>query len=413
MILLAKEAFRMMGASLCSIFWMLFLLTLSWAMVLPAWSAGYMVTPSLQLSETYDDQVFFEDEEDFEHRITPALKLDVRTDRAQWQTSAAWDISEYQRHSELNTVDQAYGFSAAVTPGELWRFNLSGQYAEDYTFRSALEETGIVAKRSKRKSVSVQPGAAFVLDPRNTLALTYDFSETRYRLEEYADHEVHGLSMSWFHDLLNERTRLIWAVSADRADFEEAEGDVKQRTYRALAGLEHQFTEMLQFRLTAGARYTESEFPRTESVFVPPDSIEVITKTEEEEDSGFIVDGTLQWGSEKLGISASVSRDVTPSIYGEVITRNRVSAGLTYQWSEKLRWGLSAAYYLSETDGVVQDQEWETYSLGPAVTYTFSRDINLQLGYGYTRSEDQDTDRPEERNRAFVQLTMAWPKQMD
>jgi opacity protein-like surface antigen len=391
----------------------LFLLSLSLAIVLPAWSAEHIVTPSVQLSETYDDHVFFENVDDFEHRVTPALKLDARTDRAQWQTSAAWDISEYQRHSELNTVDQTYGFSAAVAPGDLWRFNLAGQYVDDYTFRSALEETGIVAKRSKRKSGKVQPGAAFLLDSRNTLALTYEFTKTQYQLEGYPDYEVHGLNVSWFHDLLNERTRVIWAVSADQADFEDPDGDVKQRTYRALAGLDHRFTEKLQFRLTAGARYTESEFPRTESVFIPPDSIEVTTKTEEEEDSGFIVDGALKWGAEKLSLSASVSRDVTPSIYGEIITRNRVSCGLTYQWSEKLRGGLSAAYYLSETDGVVRQQEWETYTVGPSMTYTLTPDINLQLGYGYTHSEDQDTDRSQDRNRAFVQLTMAWPKHMD
>lgn len=239
------------------------------------------------------------------------------------------------------------------------------------------------------------------------------FTKTQYLLESYPDYRLHGLGVSWFHDLLNERTRIIWAVSADQADFEDDDGDVKQRTHRARAGLDHRFTETLQFQLTAGTRYTESEFPRTESVFTPPDSVEITTKTEEEGDSAFIVDGTLQWGAEKLGLSASVNRDVTPSIYGEVITRNRVSAGFIYQWSEKLRGGLSPGYYLSETDGVVRQEEWETYTVRPAVTYTFNRDIELQLGYGYTHSEDQDTDRSEDRNRAFVQLTMAWPKQID
>jgi hypothetical protein len=398
---------------LCPVFWILFHLSLGYLMMQPAMAAEYLVTPSVKVQETYDDNIYFRDIDDFEHRISPSLRVDARTETAECQATCAWDIWEYQDHDELDSVDQTYRLSASAAPSPLLQLSISGDYVYDYTFTSTLEESGLVAERSRRNSATVRPGAAIVLSPRDTLEFLYGFNKTEYDFEGYPDHVLHGLNLILFHALTNERTRIIWAVGADQADFEDDGGDVKQRTYRALAGLDHQFTEKLEFRLTAGARYTESEFPRTESVFIPPDSVVITTKTEEEEDSGYIVDGTLQWRAEKLGLSASVNRDVTPSIYGELITRNRVSAGLTYQWSEKLRWGLSAAYYLSETDGVVREQEWETYSLRPSVTYTFTPDINLQLGYGYTHSEDRDTHRSEDRNRAFVQLSMAWPKEID
>jgi len=39
--------------------------------------------------------------------------------------------------------------------------------------------------------------------------------------------------VSWFHDLLNERTRLICTVGGNQVDFEADNGDITQRTYRA------------------------------------------------------------------------------------------------------------------------------------------------------------------------------------
>jgi hypothetical protein len=379
----------------------------------PAWAAEYIFTPSLELRETYDDNVFLRDIDDFEHLIAPALTLDARTDRAHWQTSAAWDISEYQRHSELDTVDQAYQVSVDMAPRDVWQVSLTGQYVDDYTFRSALEESGIVAERSKRKSATVEPGVAVVLNPRNTLTWTYEFNKTQYRFEDYPDYRVHGLHMSWFHDLLNERSRVIGTVGASEVDFEADYGDTTQRTYRALAGLDHRFSDTLHVQLTAGIRYTESEFPRTEVVFDPPDQIRFITKTVEENDSGFIVDGTLDWRLEKVGLSATVNRDVAPSIYGEIVTRDRVRAGLTYHWSEKLRWRLSSSYHLSETEGVIQEEEYETYMVRPSMVYQFNEAIDLQLGYSYTWTENRITDRSEDRNRIFAELRLAWPKQID
>lgn len=413
MIALGKEPLTVIRGWLCSIFWMLFLLSLGWGVLVPAWSAEYVFTPSVELRETYDDNLFLRDIDDFEHLIAPSLKLDARTDRARWQAAAAWDISEYQRHSELDTVDQAYNLSVDMAPSDSWQWSLSGQYVDDYTFLSALEESGIVADRSRRKSATVQPGASFMLDFRNTLAWTYEFNNTQYEFEGYPDYRLHSLNISWFHDLLNERTRVIGTVGAGRADFEADNGEITQHNYQVLAGLGHQFTERLQIRLTAGARYTESEFPRTEYVFLPPDSIRVTTRTVEDEDSDFIMDGTLDWHLEKIGLSANVNRGVVPSIYGELINRDRLRGRFTYQWSEKLRWGLSAAYYRSETGGVVSQRDRETYALRPSMTYRFTEAINLELGYSYTWTENRITDRSADRNRIFAQIRLAWPKQVE
>jgi len=397
----------------CSVLWILFYLGPAYFMVLPVRAAEYVITPSVTLRETYDDNVYFRDVDDFEHLISPALELDGRTDLARVQTACAWDISKYPRHDELDSVDQRYRLSGTVSPNPLLQLNISGRYAYDYTFVSTLEESGLVAERSRRTSATVQPGATFILDPRNTLEFSYEFNKTRYDFERYPDYVVHGLNLTWFHALRNERTRIICLLGGNWADFDQNDGEVRQRTCRALAGIDHQWRETLQVTLTAGAHYTESKFPKTELVFVPPASFTSTTTNLEEDDRGFIVDGTLNWRLEPITLSASVNRDVAPSIYGENITRDRVRAALTYRLSDNIRCTLATAYYRNETEGFVQEEKWQTYSARCTITYQFTEDINLQLGYAYTWTENRITDRSEDRNRIFLQLATAWSDTID
>jgi hypothetical protein len=394
--------------------------------VLPVRAAEYVITPSVKVRETYDDNVYFRNVDDFKHLISPALKLDGRTDRARWQATCAWDITEYQYHDELDSVDQTYRLSATVSPSTLLQLNISGHYVDDYTFASTLEESGLLAERSRRSSATMQPGAVFILDSRNTLEFSYEFNRSWYELESYPGYVVHGLNLMWFHNLTNERTRIIYMLSGNKTDFEgnkdyyfeeddgnsaQKKADVRQRTYRILAGMDHQLTETLRVSVKAGAHYTESEFPSFQKMalgtFIP------VYDIEKKSDTGFILDGALTWHLELITLSASINRDVTPSIYGENITRDRVSAALRYRLSEKLRCSLNTAYYHSETESFTQKQEYQTYSIRPALIYRFTEDINLELSYAYTRTKNEITDQSEDQNRFFVQLSTAWPSTID
>lgn len=388
-----------MPRSVCLVFWMLFNLSLLFFAVVDASGVEYVVTPSINLQETYDDNVYFRNVDDFEHLISPGLVLEARTEKGELKTSGTWDISEYHRHDELDSVDQTYRLSASLMPTDLCRLDFSGEYIDDYTFVSALEESGLVADRSRRKRATVEPGVVMVLDPRNSLGVSYDFVKTQFDLEGYSDYRVQGLTLIWAHDLMNERTSIICSVSGNQVDYDQTDGDTKQQTFIGLVGVDHQFSEAFQVALQAGARYTESEF--TSGVL-----------TVDDDDTGFVVDGTLGWRLERFTLSANVNRDFRPSIYGENTTRDRVRASLGYRFTEKSRASLSTAYYRNETDGVLDEEKRRTYSVRPLVSYRFTENIDLQLGYRYTWTENEITDNSEERNRIFVKLSMTWPKQI-
>lgn len=422
----------MVSRWLCSVFWIQFCLCVGCFMVLPVRAAEYVITPSVKVRETYDDNVYFRNVDDFKHLISPALKLYGRTDVGWWQAACFWDVSEYQYHDELDSVDQTYRLSATVSPSTLLQLNISGHYVSDYTLDSTLEESGLLAERSRRSSTTVQPGAAFILDPRNKLEFTCDFNKTLYELKSYSDYVVHGLNLRGFHDLTNERIRIILVLSGNQVDFrgnkeyyfEEdvrkfalKKADVRQRTYRVLAGMDHQLTEALRVSVKAGVHYTESEFPSFQRVEYDVESGIIkqyyIYDIEKKSDTGFILDWALTWRLELITLSASINRDVTPSIYGENITTDRGRAGLRYWLGEKLRCRLSIAYHHSETEGFIQEQKYQTYSIWPVLIYRFAEDINLELGYAYTRTKNEITDQSEDRNIFFVQLSTAWPSTID
>jgi len=384
--------------------------------------AEYRVTPSLELRETYDDNIFFKDTSDWEHRLSPSITLDLRTERSQLGTTARLDVSEYSRHSEFDTTNQHYEVFAETMPSERYQLSFSGSYKDDYTFVDTLEESGIIADRSRRKRYTLEPGTAFSLSPRDSLRLFYIFRQIDYASDRYNDTEVNGAGLTWAHEMADERTTVLATVSASQVVFEgddelffltESGGlvqrteDVTQETLRLWLGLEHAWSETVDAALQVGGQYTESEFAEFHGLLVPGVGV---YELERSYDSGFIVDGSLNWHSERTTLSLNVNRDVSESTLGENITRDRVRVGSGYRFSERWRGGFSAAYYQSETDGLVgNEDERRTYALNPSMSYRLAEEVSLSLGYRYTWTEDRDDDDRDERNRVFAQISMAWP----
>jgi hypothetical protein len=386
----------------------------------------YRITPALGYRVAYDDNVFFKDTSDWEHRISPRLDVDLRTENSQIGGRAQVDISEYDRHSEFDTTDQLYEIHADTMPNERYQLSFSGSYQDDYTFVDALETSGIIADRSRRKRYSLEPGAAFSLSPRDTLRVFYMFRKIDYSLDRYNDTAVNSAGLTWAHALRNERTTLLTTVSASRAVYEEDEPewfltaaggavqrteDVTQETLRLWLGAEHAWSETLDASLQGGLYYTESEFPALSEplVRVAVPGFPPAYKMERNYDSGFILDGMLNWQWERWRLSLSVNRDVSESIYGEDVTRERILVSVGHRLAERWDLGCSAAYYQSKTEGFGQEEDRQTRNVGPSMTYRITERLDLRMGYRYTWTENENTNESEERNRIFAQLSMGWP----
>ena len=238
--------------------------------VSPVLEFEYGVTPELRLRQTYDDNVYFRDESDFETRISPSLAVAAVTDRTELQASASLDISEYADRTELNTVDQFYQLLGGFAVGPRLQLDVTGTYVVDFTFASALEEEGIIADRDKRKRADFRPRATFRLSPRDRLQLTYGLNNTQYEDRNRRDYLNQDLRLAWIHDLKNERTSLEYLVGGSYADFGDRDDSdfdsIDQYTLRGLVGVEHRLTETNTIGIRGGARYTHSKSEERENL---------------------------------------------------------------------------------------------------------------------------------------------------
>lgn len=378
--------------------WTLFCLCVTSFTSMHATAAEYLVIPSLELRETYNDNVYFKNEEDFEHHASPGLEFVARRDTAELKTTCAWNLSKYSRHDEFDTVEQTYGLDTRAFLNPLLEVGFSGQYLDDYTFRDTLEESGDLAKRSQRKRVRVGPRTAVRVGERNTLQCLYDFEKTLYGYKGYDDYWLQGANLIWVHDLGAKLPSLMFVAGGHMIDFDRDRGDLRQYTYRGLFGVEHRPTETVSMTFKAGVRNTKSELQEAGTV-------------SRDRDTGFLFDGSVRWNAERTTISVHANSDVAPSIYGEVIKRQRFSTTLRYRFTERLSGRVRGAYYHSETEGISEKEERRTFSIWPSMTYRLSEKMDLTLAYTHTSTENQMTNNSDEQNRVYAALSMTWPQQ--
>jgi opacity protein-like surface antigen len=324
------------------------------------------------------------------------LEVGSQTEKSHVKAKAHLDIWEYKRLNEFDNTEQFYDLSVGLAPHELWESGFSGSYVDDYTFVSTLETSGVLADPSRRKKVMVEPYVTHMFDSRNSIKGTYSFSKGQYDLAQYPDYRVHGGSLTWSHGLRNERTVFFCVAGINDVTYDQPTGDTTQTTYRGVFGWEHPFTETLKGTFMIGPMVMDSEFFRNGNM-------------ESQNNTAFYLDASLEWHDERITLSAHVDQDIDYSIYGENILRSRIRGTVNYDWTESLRANLSAAFYRSETDGVVQDEKRQSYWVRPWVTYRITDNVKLRTGYRYTHTENRNTDNTQERHRIGVQLSMDWP----
>ena len=82
---------------------------------------------------------------------------------------------------------------------------------------------------------------------------------------------------------------------------------------------------------------------------------------------------------------------------------------LNRRFTSKLRAGISANYFLNESDpeefsGSSHGRDEETFSIGPSIRYDFTNDLAIEFNYRFTREQDNDDNTEAERNICFIRL---------
>ncbi|PKN43996.1 MAG: hypothetical protein CVU63_11540 [Deltaproteobacteria bacterium HGW-Deltaproteobacteria-20] len=189
---------------------------------------------------------------------------------------------------------------------------------------------------------------------------------------------------------------MIGQAGVQNYRFDRVDGETEQLVLSALAGFAWKASETLEFQVLGGVSQTESDVDFDWGLSMNNSQMT------------FSGSASGTWTDEIWRLTLSADRSESPSTYGELITRDRLRASFGRNLTERLYLGVQLAWYMSKTAGLVQDENTQTYSIGPTLRYRLSEDTTLDGGYQYTHEDDIEADEVTDRNRVYLGVTVEW-----
>lgn len=360
----------------------------------------FKVIPSVALKGEYNDNVFFDEddeESDYIGTISPGLELIERTERLDLNFSGALHVIEYADNDELSGVDyDTKGrFKYDLTPR--LDFTAGALYDKSTQPDRDIVEAGLVQDDKTRRRQRYNAGLEYILTEKATTALSYFYQDDDWSSNDPDDEDLtinstdllftYNLS-EWFQQTTG---RLNFGYA--NYDYETSEIDY----YFSTLGFLHEFSEIYSIQVDAGARYTDSEFDNNE----------------DDQKWGGRGSLALIYNGEFTKADLTASRDiVAASGRSGSVQRTDFVFDVRHRFLEKLWAGLSAGYYINESD---QDEfssdkiDERLVRIRPRLFWELHQYVTFETAYAYTYVDDQAADTDTTRNLVYVQFKFAYP----
>lgn len=357
-----------------------------------------IVTPSFGVRTAFDDSTLGKGESDLEFMLSPSIEIEGGSEVTRLGLQGRLDAFQYAEHEEYSRENAQFGVDISHAPSERLALRLGSKWARDHTVDTEFDESGITTEKVARNNYTVTPGLTLRLTERDELSMDGNAGLTKYERSGYTDYLSSGLSTTWSHALGDGLWRIIGQGGAQAYRFDRVDGETRQMVLSALVGFAWKAMETLEFQVLGGVSQTESavDFDRGQGM----------------DDSQLTFSGSVSgtWTDEIWRLTLSADRSESPSTYGELITRDRLRASFGRNLSERLYLGMQVAWYMSKTAGLVQDENTQTYSVGPTLRYRLTEDCSVDGGYQYTHEDDLEANEITDRNRVYLGVTVVWPR---
>jgi len=345
-------------------------------------------TPYISARETYDSNVNFNRSGDFEHSVTPALRVDVQKERAAGWVQAKAAGFKYSRLNKYDRIDQNYDGAFQANATEKLTVDIKGGIVADHAFSSSLSDTGEITRTASHQVYSVQPSITYALTENNSLSLFYAFSKTVYDTQDYTDSMTNTLGALWGYRM-DERLQLLLQLADTRMSTDFA----TYNNYFLRGGFEYALAETLKARVLAGASTLRTHADTGIS----------------RSSNGYSAESALTWQLERMTSTLSFTHDVTLSTNGEDLTRDKLSLYLGYNWTERLQSFFSAGMVTTKSassEQASQNNRWMEFS--PGLKYKLGEKSALTLGYALSSSKNILEDELKTRSRGYLDLALTF-----
>lgn len=373
-------------------------------------AAGFYVTPSLSVSETYDDNIFLtsaQQQDDFISRFTPGLKAGYQSEPFTLLGSYSFRSAIYADHPSLDTPTESQlgSLELKYRPTEVLTLGFDGAYSRT-SIASELNQpnpalpfipvqatAGILTTRVATTFYSLMPSIGYRFDPLTRGSASYDYVVYEGGgIATTAEDVVLGLD----RDITLRDTGLLKAYyrhfeTETSGPFASSTGSGSQDSYAVTLGWKHRFTEQLDATVEAGPRISEGTGIAGETVGA---------------EANAAVNWRFQLGTASLGYSRT---ELTAAGVGGVLRAESVYASVAVEPIRFLHLSLTPRWVQDTPEGGgAQTMGTITiYSVDALATYQLTRWLSARLSYQYASEQVGRFDIP--HNLVTIGLDFGYP----
>lgn len=356
-----------------------------WGGVDRSWAQTITLSPSLTLSEEYDDNVLLsptDRQSDFVTSVSPALRLTIA--EYPWSVTAAASLRAmyYAERPELNSSTDNRQGSLAIEFHPTPRFTAS---LTDTVVRSldpgeVDPEAGVIIGRFPSTRNTVAPAVTYQIDPLTQLRLQYSFSTIRSDSPLARDSDTHEAGLSLQHQF-TPRTSGTLRYTFSRI---QAEDSPARDAHLPRVGVAHSLSPTTQISADAGPLLIERADGSTE----------------------ITAGGSLQYAQQFARGSVSVAYERSArvaGVTGEAATSQSLTATVTFFATREASLRLDSGVRTTESPDAGED--FLIYTAGIGLDYRILRWLSVNGGYRYLRQDDRAGPLNLDRNVVFLGFT--------
>src|SRR3972149_642113 len=224
-----------------------------------AWAQTIIATPSLTISEEYDDNINLtskDPQSDFISAARPGLRLEVKDHP--WYVTLGGSLRGelFANHSELNNYDNQDGIaSIEYRPERPFSLSLTDTFTRSTNPATVAPEAGIATGRFTATSNAITPAATYQFTPPTGLRLQHSDRLLRSDSSAARDSDTHGATAAVQHQFT---PRTSWDISYTFTRF-LVEGSPERDSHSPRLGITFAYSPTIKFVSSTGLLFLEQE----------------------------------------------------------------------------------------------------------------------------------------------------------
>jgi len=337
---------------------------------------GFDFTPTLELSESYDDNF-----RELEHNVQSSMvtklapTFELKAEDRNSGTRLTWQPTRYTYHDEPDAshTDQRLRLDSIMEFTDHHRLALDAEVRK-YERTNSTAVDGINDKiRSDRVGGVYTYGAK---SSANQIELGANFGQLRYQnsdgINDDKERNTTGLTSTWYHRI-GSNTRGLLEYDHTRFDYLESDSRRSSKADAVLAGAVWDFTARTTGKVRVGYEHKNFDDSSVKDLDNPMWQVD------------------LQWKPRTYSTFTLVTRQASAEgdDGSDAIKATSARLGWRHGWTERITTvaELGAAHYVYK--GQERTDDLREYNLG--VEYAMRRWLEINLGYRY-RNDDSDTE---------------------